>query len=39
MDGNKTDEKPKVKPFKFNFELRETTPVNSESDTDDLDPE
>ena len=29
----------KVKPIKFNFELRETTPVNSESDTDDLDPE
>lgn len=29
----------KVKPIRFNFELRETTPVNSESDTDDLDPE
>ena len=33
------EEKPKVKPVRFNFELRETTPVNSESDTDDLDPE
>ena len=33
------NDKPKVKPVKFNFELRETTPVNSESDTDDADPE
>lgn len=33
------DYKNKVKPIRFNFELRETTPVNSESDTDDLDPE
>lgn len=32
-------EKPKVKPVRFNFALAETTPVNSESDTDDLDPE
>ena len=31
--------KPKIKKYRFNFELRETTPLNSDSDTDDLDPE
>ena len=28
-----------MKPIRFNFERRETTPCGSESDTDDLDPE
>jgi len=27
------------KVFKFNFELRETTPINSDEDTDELDAE
>ena len=33
------NKKPKVRPIRFNFERRETTPCGSESDTDDLDPE
>ena len=39
VDGKMQNDKPKVKPIKFNFELRESTPCNSSSDTDDLDPE
>lgn len=39
MKYSPKEKKNQLKPFRFNFELRETTPMGSESDTDDLDPE